>query len=181
MKFLVRNLRKHRVARNCRVYVIALHQISNNRVVSDDQKPDSAQLPWEGGDLEPRDIPYGASQYADIVHFSKRQPGWDFHAKPNYLNRDINLKGYRGTYRFSVIVACDGATPATKNINVDYNGDWKSARPYDALTEDVVDPTSIWRTIDLEPCREDEFLVRCEQVHRRSVDTVIRHLLRLCR
>jgi hypothetical protein len=134
MKFRVRNMNKRRVARNCRAYLIAIHQISNNRVVPDDLNPDSVQLSWEGGDFEPRDIPYGASQYADIVHFPKDQdkPDWQFLARPNYLNRDLKLKGYRGTYRFSVIVAGDGATPATKKINVDYNGDWRNARPYDA-------------------------------------------------
>jgi hypothetical protein len=108
--------------------------VRNGKVVSADLKPDSAQLPWEGGDFDPRDIPFGAAQYADIVHFSKEpeKSGWDFHARPPYLNRDRSLTDYRGTYRFSVLVSCDGVTPATKPINVDYNGDWQSARPYDA-------------------------------------------------
>jgi hypothetical protein len=132
MKFRVRNTRKRIVARNCRAYVIGIHEVRNNKVMPEDLKPDSAQLPWEGGDFEPRDIPYGASQYADMVHFCKNEPGWVFYAKPNYIAQDAELKAYRGTYRISVLVAGDGAAPATGTINIDYNGDWKSAKPYDA-------------------------------------------------
>jgi hypothetical protein len=132
MKFRVRNMRKRSVARNCRAYIIGIHEVRNNRVMPDDLKPDSAQLPWEGGDFEPRDIPYGASQYADMVHFSKHEPGWIFHAQPNYIAQDDKLKVHRGTYRISVLVAGDGAMPTKKDINLDYDGDWKSAKPYDA-------------------------------------------------
>jgi hypothetical protein len=133
MRFRVQNMNKRRVARNCRAYLTAIHQISNNRPISDNLAADSVQLSWEGGDFDPRDIPYGASQYGDIVYFPKQDKSdWQFHTRPNYLNENLNLKGYRGTYRFSVIVAGDGATPATKEINVDYNGDWRNARPYDA-------------------------------------------------
>ena len=132
MKFRVRNKRRRSVARNCRAYLIAIHHVSNNKVITDNLKPDGAQLPWEGGGFEPRDIPYGHSQYGDIVHFSKHEPGWIFFAKPNYITRDIKLKEYRGTLRVSVLVACDGAKPKTKNIYVDYNGDWNNAKPYDA-------------------------------------------------
>jgi hypothetical protein len=134
MKFRVRNTRKRSIARNCRAYIISIHEVRNNRVMPDDLKPDSAQLPWEGGDFEPRDIPHGASQYADIVHFSKDQnnPGWIFRARPNYIANDQKLKAHRGTYRISVLVAGDGVKSATKNINIDYNGDWNGARPYDA-------------------------------------------------
>jgi hypothetical protein len=132
MKFRVRNKRKRSVARNCRAYLIAIYQISNNKVISDNLRPDSAQLPWEGGDFDPRDIPYGASQYADIVHFSKEeQSGWIFYAKPNYISQDTQLRDYRGTYRVEVLVAGDGLNPATMNINIDYNGDWRGAKPYD--------------------------------------------------
>jgi hypothetical protein len=135
MKFLVRNMSKRTVARNCRAYLISIHEVRNGRVMKEDLKPDSVQLPWEGRDFETRDIPFGASQYADLVRFDKepdKAAGWDFYAKPNHIARDQKLKAYRGTYRFSVIVACDGARPATKDINVDYNGDWHTAKPYDA-------------------------------------------------
>jgi hypothetical protein len=92
--------------------------------------PDSFQRPWEGGDFEPRDIPSGHSQYGDLVHFSKsaEDAEWLFWSKPNYIGN----KNYKGTYQFVVLVAGDGTTTATRKINVDYSGDWRNARPYDA-------------------------------------------------
>jgi hypothetical protein len=74
MKFRVRNKRKRSVARNCHAYLTAIYHVSNNKVITSNLKPDGALLPWEGGDFEPRDIPYGHSQYSDIVHFSKHEP-----------------------------------------------------------------------------------------------------------
>lgn len=97
----------------------------------EDLTPDSVQLPWEGGDFEPRDIPSGHSQYGDLVHFSKSEEekeDWIFSTKPNYIGR----KNHRGTYQFVVLVAGDGITPETGRINVDFSGDWRNASPYDA-------------------------------------------------
>jgi hypothetical protein len=92
----------------------------------------SAQLAWEGGGFEPRNIPYGHSQYADIVHFSRHESGWIFHTRPNDVAKDPKIKSHRGTYQISVLVAGDGSKPVMKKINIDYNGDWKNAKPYDA-------------------------------------------------
>jgi hypothetical protein len=135
MKFRVQNTRPGTVARNCRAYLIGIHEVSGTQVSPDSLNPDSVQLAWEGGDFEPRDIPSGHphgiySQYGDIVHFSKREgeAGWLFQTKPNY----VGSKDYRGIYQFVVLVSGDGVTPATARINVDYNGEWRNARPDDA-------------------------------------------------
>jgi hypothetical protein len=132
MKFRVRNLQKRGVARNFRAYIIGIHEVRGNRVMPNDLKSDSAQLPWEGGGFEPRDIPYGHSQYADIVHFSRHESGWIFYTGPNDVARDPNIKSHRGTHQISALVAGDSAEPAIANINIDYDGDWKNAKPYDA-------------------------------------------------
>ena len=132
MKVRVRNRRKRVVARNCRVYIIGIHEVRGNRAMPEDLKSDSAQLSWEGGGFEPRDIPYGHSQYADIVHFSRHEPGWIFSTRPNDVANDPRIKSHRGTFQISVLVAADSAAPAMTNINVDYNGDWHNAKPYDA-------------------------------------------------
>jgi hypothetical protein len=139
MKFRVRNFRKRSIAKNCRPYIIAIHKVSSGKVISDNLRRDSAQLPWEGGggdpnDYDPREIPFGASQYADIVHFSKKDDndsGWLFTAKPGYIATDTELKDYRGTYRIEVLVAADGAKPVRKSIDINYNGHWK-VEPHDA-------------------------------------------------
>jgi hypothetical protein len=130
MKFRVQNTRRGTVARNCHAYLVGLHEVRNNRVMGENQTFDSFQLPWEGGDFEPRDIPSGHSQYGDLVHFSKsaKDAEWLFWSKPNYIG---NIR-YKGTYQFVVLVAGDGTSTATRKINVDYSGDWSNARPYDA-------------------------------------------------
>ena len=77
-----------------------------------------------------RGISSGHSQYGDIVRFSRREgeTGWIFNTKPNVIRH----KDYQGIYQFVVLVAGDGISPANARINVDYNGDWRNARPYDA-------------------------------------------------
>ena len=131
MKFRVRNSNQRRVAKNCRAYLVELHKISNSKVISENLISDSFQLPWAGYDYDVRNIPAKVSQYADLVHFSKNTPGWQFAAKPWFYPSLAPLSEHRGTYRFTVLVAGDGASPQTKNIYVDYDGDWKSATPYE--------------------------------------------------
>lgn len=131
IKFRVRNSTERHVAKNCRAYLVDLHKISNGKVVSGGLIPDTFQLPWAGWDFEPRDIPFKVNQYVDLVHFSKHTSGWQIATKPWFYPSLAPLAEHRGTYRFTVVVAGDGATPQTKHIYVDYNGDWKSATPYE--------------------------------------------------
>jgi len=135
MKFRVQNTRHGTVARNCRAYLIGIHEVRGTQVMPEALNPDSVQLAWKGGGFEPRDIPSGHphgahSQYGDIVHFSEREgeAGWLFQTKPNYIGR----KDYRGIYQFVALVAGDGVTSATARINIDYSGDWRNVTPYDA-------------------------------------------------
>jgi hypothetical protein len=132
MKFRVQNVRKRRVAKNCRAYIIGLYKLSNNKIISENLQPESSQLRWSGFGSTSKDIPYRVAQYVDVVYFSKHRPGWMFHNEPDFLGKDPNIIGHRGTYRVIVLVAGDGVEPVTDEINIDYNGDWKSAMPYDA-------------------------------------------------
>jgi hypothetical protein len=134
MKFRVQNTRPGTVARNCRAYLIGIHEVRDTEVMTENLSPDSVQLPWEGGDFEPRNIPsahpHGThSQYGDIVHFSKREgdAGWIFHTK-----LPIGRKDYQGVYQFRILVSGDNVTPAIGVINIEYGGDWRNATPYDA-------------------------------------------------
>jgi hypothetical protein len=104
IKFRVQNTKKRKVAKNCRAYLVALHRISNNKVVSGNLISDSFQLPWSGYDFTPRDIPAEVSQYVDLVRFSKHDVGWIFSTKPNFYESLSPLKKQGGTYRFTVIV-----------------------------------------------------------------------------
>jgi len=134
MKFRVQNTRPGTVARNCRAYLIGIREVRGTEVMTENLSPDSVQLAWEGGDFEPRDIPsahpHGThSQYGDIVHFSKREGdvGWIFQTK-----LAIGRKDYRGVYQFRILVSGDNVTPVIGDIKIDYRGDWRTAKPYDA-------------------------------------------------
>lgn len=123
MKFRVQNTTERRIAKHCRAYIVELHKISNRKVISQNLVTGSFQLPWAGYDFEPRDIPAKVAQYVDIVRFSKHEPGWEFLTRPRFYKSLTPLKEHRGTYRVRVVVAGDGATPQTKQLNIDYNGD----------------------------------------------------------
>jgi hypothetical protein len=132
IKFCVRNT-KRRVAKNCRAYIVALHEFSNGRTIGQSVMSDSFQIPWAGYDFEPRDIPPNISQYVDLVRFSKNNLGWDFQTKPGLYASLSSITGRRGTYQFTVVVTGESTVPAKKKINVDYDMvDWRNARVYDA-------------------------------------------------
>jgi hypothetical protein len=63
------------------------------------------------------------------VRFFKNAGGWNFLTKPHLYSSLAALADHRGTYRFTVVVAGDGATPQAKQICVDYNGDWHNVTP----------------------------------------------------
>jgi hypothetical protein len=132
LRFSVRNTRERHLCKNCRAYLVELHKISDGKVISENLLPDSFQLPWAGYDFKPRDIPARVAQYVNIVCISKTAPGWEFLTYPGFYESLSFVKEHRGTYRVTVVVAGDGATPQTKQINIDYNGDWEKAVLYDA-------------------------------------------------
>jgi hypothetical protein len=131
IKFRVQNNTQRRVAKNCRAYLVELHKMSNNKLTSVNLISDTFQIPWAGMGFEPRDIPAKVSQYVDLMRFSKQAEGWLFQTQPSFYESLQPLVAYKGTYRFTVVVAGDGATPQTKFIYVDYDGDWKTATPYE--------------------------------------------------
>lgn len=131
VKFRVQNSTQRHVAKNCRAYLVELHKVSNSKIVSGNLISDTFQLPWAGPSFDPRDLPAKIALYVDLVHFSKHQSGWGFHTNPGFYASLATLADHRGTYRFTVVVAGDDAIPQTRHIYVDYNGDWKSATPYD--------------------------------------------------
>jgi hypothetical protein len=131
IKFCVRNTRR-RVAKNCRAYIVALHEVSNGKKIGDSVMHDSFQIPWAGHDFEPRDIPPNISQYVDLVRFSKATSGWDIQTNPGLYASLAPITRRPGTYQFTVVVTGESTVAAKKLINVDYNLDWHSARVYDA-------------------------------------------------
>jgi hypothetical protein len=137
MRFRVRNTTKRRIAKDCRAYLVALHEVGGSRPISENLLPDSYQIPWAGTKWEPRDIPPKVNQYADIVRFSKDEPGgWEFRTTPELFEnlggpKVSDLKAFKGVYQFTVVVAGDAVPAKTHKINIEYRGDWHGARLYD--------------------------------------------------
>jgi hypothetical protein len=107
------------------------------------------------------------------------RPQLDFSASTTIKNASSNKKtvARKSSPVWKVILDPLQQNLRDSTIDATVIGDFAGDVP---LVEDVVNPTFMWRTIDLEPCREDEIFVRGEQVHRRGARTVIRHLLLLC-
>jgi hypothetical protein len=112
-----------KAAVNCRIFVVALHQIVSTKPVETDFY-DSLQIPWAGWIFDPKDIPDSVTFYADLVRVRKDVEGWDFtFASIRPLLRD-ELKKYKGTFRFHVVATADNAKAAHADIDVTYNHDW---------------------------------------------------------
>jgi hypothetical protein len=120
------------MAKQCCAYIVGLYRISDGIMVSQNLLSDSFQLPWAGYDFELRNIPAEVAQYVDLVRFSKVDPGWIFLTKPDFFASPDPLKQYQGTYRFSVVVAGEGAITRTAQINVEYRNDWHNVAIYDS-------------------------------------------------
>ncbi len=128
VRFRVRNFNKRRMAKGCYAYIIGLYKMTDGRAVSENLLADSYQLSWAGYSFEPKNIPFGVSQYVDLVQFSKSEPGWIIHASRRNLGY---LNGYQGTCRFDVVVAAEGAVTKTAHINVEYRNDWHNVAVYE--------------------------------------------------
>lgn len=133
IKVRVQNTKRRTVAKSCRAYLIAVHEIQHGEPIGQSVIRDSFQLPWSGYDFDPRDIPHGVFQFVDIAKFSKHSAGWVFATKPSfYRSLTDRTKDYRGTYRLTILAAGDGVRPHTRMVNVSYDGDWHQARVWEA-------------------------------------------------
>jgi hypothetical protein len=116
----------HHVAKSCRVFVAALTEVHASGTTPTSLK-DAKQLAWAGYDFSPLDVPRGVDFYVDVVRVSKSDPGWLFSVQKLFASQ-TQLKAYRGTYRFRLLVTADNADPAACEIDVVYDGDWHNLR-----------------------------------------------------
>jgi hypothetical protein len=118
------------VARGCRVFLSSLAEVQASGTmptVLHDAKP----LAWAGYDFSALDVPPGVDFYVDVIRISKQYSGWLFPV-PRLFASQQELKNYRGTYRFHLLLTAYNATPAACVIDVVYDGDWHSLRAFRA-------------------------------------------------
>jgi hypothetical protein len=123
----VRN-RGKRPAKYCRVYLIALQEVHEDRARPAGLR-DSLALPWAGWDFEARDVPPSANAFLDVVRFRKDVGAWNFPFRA--FSGDLStLNSFAGVYRFRIVATADNASPAYCEIGVDYRKDWNNLRAW---------------------------------------------------
>jgi hypothetical protein len=115
-----------KVARACQVFLTGLTEV-HPAGTTPTAFHDSMALAWAGGQFVPRDVPPGVEFYVDVVRISKHYPGWNFSVE-NLFASLSQLKEYKGTYRFHLIVTGDNTDPAVCQVDVSYAGDWHGLR-----------------------------------------------------
>jgi hypothetical protein len=86
------------------------------------------------------DIYQDTQKYADIVQIFKDKPGWFFFLQGGLFAHEEKLRVYRGTYRIEITVASENAASALCEVDVTYNGDWRSVR---AILAPATQPLSL--------------------------------------
>ena len=87
-----------------------------------------------GWKFTPRDITPAPNVhfYVDLMRVSKHDRGWLI-SMEQLLPSHGALKDYAGTYRFQLTVTAENAKPATCEVDVTYEGNWKNLRGVSVL------------------------------------------------
>jgi hypothetical protein len=130
----VTNSRKA-IAKSCRAYLIRVDKIDETGLFRDTIYCDSLRLTWsaqpEDSKHEPLDLPHGVRQFVDLL--STRDHSADF--RPEL---QINLRRYgdlfkdHGTYKFTILVAADGAKPRRIAVAFQWTGKWDEYKAWRA-------------------------------------------------
>jgi len=109
------------------VYVTSLTEVGPSGTLPTSLH-DSKLLAWAGHKLNPQDIPGGGGVnfYVDLMKVSTRIEEWGFCFE--LFDSQMDLKKYKGTYRFQLIATADNASPAAHEIDVTYHQDWHTLR-----------------------------------------------------
>jgi hypothetical protein len=122
----VQNKGRH-IAKSCRVFLTALDEVRIGGTTTPTVLADSKVLSWAGWKFAPIDVPAGVEFYVDLMKVSKHREGWDFSVEKLFADQQ-NLKHYKGTYRFSLMISGDNAEPTACKVDVEYHGDWNNLR-----------------------------------------------------
>jgi hypothetical protein len=114
-------------AKSCNVFVTSVHEVradgSLHLVLRD-----SKVLNWAGGSRLALDVPQRVEFYVDLLRVSKDEADWGMIF--GLFNDQQKLQLYSGTYRFSLLISGDNASPSTCSMNVEYRQDWNTLRAW---------------------------------------------------
>jgi hypothetical protein len=117
-----------RIAKRCSVYLTDLKKVYPSGRAEPTAFHDSMVLSWPNNDFAPRDIPNGVTFYADVASVRTHVSRWFFAVQQLYASQ-VGLNEHRGTYRFTVTVTAENAKPRAREIEIFYDGDWKTFSP----------------------------------------------------
>jgi hypothetical protein len=112
---------------NTRVFVAGIDAVHASGTTQ--SLRDSRQISWAGWDFNSRSVQKGITFYVDILRVSKVTSGWQFTFREQ-MAHDAQLKGYKGTYRFKLVVVADNAEPSHLSVDVEYDGDWNNLKAW---------------------------------------------------
>lgn len=118
--------KRKRIAKSRAAYLVGIEKDDGQGNFEPTIYVDSIPLAWScRGDLRYSeiDIPYGVSQYFDVLKTSDRGdrviPQWQFD-----IIRYLSLFNQKGRYRLTVLVSGDGVDPVMIKLIFDWKGQW---------------------------------------------------------
>lgn len=123
-----------RIAKSCIAYLVGVEKQDEHGDFVSTIYVDSIPLAWScrgEAAYSEIDIPYGTSQYVDVLKTSDRQdfvfPRW-----PLFPHRYVSLFNKEGTYRLTVLVAGDGIEPAMIKLIFVWKRRWDTFEAHEA-------------------------------------------------
>ncbi len=119
-------------AKSCRAYISRISRINmadGSKQSIDNQ--DSIPISWSMQDdfpTRPIDIPVGIRQFADVCFTLSRDTPYKLFPTGLFPNRLREAWNKPGKFELDVVVVADDASVATKTINFEWQGPWKSLK-----------------------------------------------------
>jgi hypothetical protein len=121
---------KHRLAKSCRAFLVNVEQRTarGDFVRTTPKYDDSLALDWSAQFKDgnpPIDLPFGISQFVDIVSTNRLSKDFKLHALlPNRYGNLIDNKPK--VLRFTILVTGDDVVPGTLKVIFDWRGQWNT-------------------------------------------------------
>ena len=108
-------------AKDCQIYLIAIQRIIAGKL-SEDELYDARPISWPpNNDFKPRNIPRGATMFANVVTVRVGHLGWDFQLPGQYGLLDI--RGASGTLVLTLVATAENAYSSSIQIAASIKAD----------------------------------------------------------
>ena len=133
VRFKVENTTPGTVVRGCEAFLMGVFRENSSGNFVEVSSGDSLRLPWAS---RPKDkihgeisIPYGLNVFCDLLSVDAEHNSvfvkWDVH-----LNVNLNICSMLGVYRFDVLVISANGGPVTKQIFLNWQGQWNTIKTW---------------------------------------------------